>query len=243
MRVRRKHLVCSMHHRRTEQLLQPAVHRGHRPFAAFSLQRLAKWALWKPLETFSREDCLLFSSTLASSDEVPVLCCYGGGDTDGRRRCTDQRTGSKITKIKNKIVQFCLFLEILIPRIPQLPRAQSALIKVVRQRSQTLNPRLSADHAVGQCSMASVAVSACGGALSAGGATSSWLRQFLPGAAVALWDGLFLAAPKKKTSHAKKRMRMANKYLRPDPSVRRCDQCGGWKRPHNYCVRKCPGRF
>lgn len=69
-----------------------------------------------------------------------------------------------------------------------------------------------------------------------------WLRRLLPASALSLWDGLFLAAPKKRTSHAKKRMRMANKYLRPDPSLKQCDMCGAWKRAHVYCSFKCPGR-
>lgn len=71
---------------------------------------------------------------------------------------------------------------------------------------------------------------------------ASWLRRLLPASALSLWDGLLLAAPKKRTSHAKKRMRMANKYLRPDPSLKQCDMCGAWKRPHVYCSFKCPGR-
>ena len=72
--------------------------------------------------------------------------------------------------------------------------------------------------------------------------TPTWnlLRQLLPAPALHIWDGLLLAVPKKKTTHSKKRMRMAGKYLKPDNSMRRCPVCGTWKRAHFYC-HPCPG--
>ena len=69
----------------------------------------------------------------------------------------------------------------------------------------------------------------------------TWFRQMIPGMTSA-WDGFLMAVPKKKTTHAKKRMRMTNKYLRPNQNVRRCPQCGTWKLAHTYCTPKCPGR-
>lgn len=55
-------------------------------------------------------------------------------------------------------------------------------------------------------------------------------------------DGLLLAVPKKRTTHAKKRMRMSQKYLKTDASIRRCATCGEWKRSHMYCLPSCKGR-
>lgn len=57
-----------------------------------------------------------------------------------------------------------------------------------------------------------------------------------------LLDWVLRAVPKKRTTHAKKRMRMSQKYLKPDASIRRCQECGAWKRAHTYCLPKCAGR-
>lgn len=56
-----------------------------------------------------------------------------------------------------------------------------------------------------------------------------WLRQFIPAPAIAAWDGFLFAAPKKKTSHSKKRKRMQNKWLKPDNSLITCLECGQFK--------------
>jgi ribosomal protein L32 len=80
------------------------------------------------------------------------------------------------------------------------------------------------------------AAAAAGSPASASGVAVPQQRQ------LAFLDWLLMAAPKKRTTHAKKRMRMAGKYLRTDCSIRRCDMCGAWKRAHTYCAPKCPGR-
>ncbi|KIW05237.1 ribosomal protein L32 [Verruconis gallopava] len=55
-----------------------------------------------------------------------------------------------------------------------------------------------------------------------------------------IWDGLLRAAPKKKTSHMKKRHRqMAGKALKDVTNLSRCSACGRLKRSHvlcTYCV-------
>jgi ribosomal protein L32 len=75
----------------------------------------------------------------------------------------------------------------------------------------------------------------------AGGALWRWCCA--PSAVAApLLDWLLLAVPKKRTTHAKKRMRMSQKYLKTNPSLVRCSICAGWKKPHTYCAPACPGR-
>lgn len=51
-----------------------------------------------------------------------------------------------------------------------------------------------------------------------------------------VWDGILLwAVPKKRTSHSKKRMRMAHKYLKPKRHYLPCPKCGGLKLMHTLC--------
>lgn len=51
----------------------------------------------------------------------------------------------------------------------------------------------------------------------------------------AFWDGFLWAAPKKRTSHSKKRMRMAHKYLKPKTHYHQCSNCGYLKLQHMLC--------
>ncbi|ORE04890.1 hypothetical protein BCV72DRAFT_230874 [Rhizopus microsporus var. microsporus] len=51
----------------------------------------------------------------------------------------------------------------------------------------------------------------------------SWLEAFL-------W-----AAPKKKTSHSKKRMRASNKGLQQKENITTCPVCGSHKMMHHLC--------
>lgn len=51
----------------------------------------------------------------------------------------------------------------------------------------------------------------------------------------ALWDGFLWAVPKKRTSHSKKRMRMAHKYLKPKHHYYQCPSCGHLKLQHMLC--------
>lgn len=53
--------------------------------------------------------------------------------------------------------------------------------------------------------------------------TPTWLEAFL-------W-----AAPKKKTSHSKKRMRMSNKGLQQKENITKCPACGSNKMMHHLC--------
>ena len=51
-----------------------------------------------------------------------------------------------------------------------------------------------------------------------------------------IWDGILLwAVPKRRTSHSKKRMRMAHKYLKPKHHYQTCQQCGNLKLQHMLC--------
>ena len=51
-----------------------------------------------------------------------------------------------------------------------------------------------------------------------------------------IWDAVLLwAVPKKRTSHSKKRMRMAHKYLRPKHHYQMCQKCGQLKLQHMLC--------
>ena len=51
-----------------------------------------------------------------------------------------------------------------------------------------------------------------------------------------LWDSAVLwAVPKKRTSHSKKRMRMAHKYLKPIHHYRVCSECNNLKLMHVLC--------
>ena len=50
------------------------------------------------------------------------------------------------------------------------------------------------------------------------------------------WDGLvWMAAPKKRVSHSRKRMRMAHKYLKPIRHYATCTTCGNFKLMHVLC--------
>lgn len=50
-----------------------------------------------------------------------------------------------------------------------------------------------------------------------------------------VWDGILWAVPKKRTSHSKKRMRMAHKYLKPKHNYQTCPQCQNFKLQHMLC--------
>lgn len=49
------------------------------------------------------------------------------------------------------------------------------------------------------------------------------------------WEGLLWAVPKKRTSHSKKRMRFAHKYLKPKSNFIVCHQCKNLKLLHVLC--------
>jgi ribosomal protein L32 len=94
--------------------------------------------------------------------------------------------------------------------------------------------------------MAAVPVGLAGGGAwaRAGGwaGAAAWWRAGGGARAGGLLDWLLRAVPKKRTTHAKKRMRMSQKYLKPDCSIKRCESCGAWKKPHTYCLPSCRGR-
>lgn len=50
-----------------------------------------------------------------------------------------------------------------------------------------------------------------------------------------IWDGYLWAVPKKRTSHSKKRMRMAHKYLKPKHHYQTCPHCQNLKLQHMLC--------
>ena len=61
------------------------------------------------------------------------------------------------------------------------------------------------------------------------------LAASLPGTE-SVWDGLlWMAAPKKRVSHSRKRMRMAHKYLKPIRHYSTCATCGNFKLMHVLC--------
>lgn len=49
------------------------------------------------------------------------------------------------------------------------------------------------------------------------------------------WSGFLWAVPKKRTSHSKKRMRMAHKYLQPKVNFVVCKTCNNLKLMHVLC--------
>ena len=49
------------------------------------------------------------------------------------------------------------------------------------------------------------------------------------------WNGLLWGVPKKRTSHMKKRQRMAHKYLKPKHNITVCRVCKGLKLFHTLC--------
>ena len=54
---------------------------------------------------------------------------------------------------------------------------------------------------------------------------------------LSLWGGILLwAVPKRRTSHSKKRMRMAHKYLKPKTHYQTCPKCGNLKLQHMLCA-------
>lgn len=66
--------------------------------------------------------------------------------------------------------------------------------------------------------------------------TCSALSLSLPSAGGDSWDGLlWMAAPKKRVSHSRKRMRMAHKYLKPIRHYSTCTTCGNFKLMHVLC--------
>ena len=69
----------------------------------------------------------------------------------------------------------------------------------------------------------------------------------LPGLISDIWDGILNAAPKKKTSHMKKRHRqLAGKALKDVKAINTCSGCGKPKKSHTlcpYCVAGMYRRF
>ncbi|TPX36371.1 hypothetical protein SmJEL517_g01554 [Synchytrium microbalum] len=51
-------------------------------------------------------------------------------------------------------------------------------------------------------------------------------------------EGILLAVPKKRTTHRKKRLRMATKWLRPMRNIMACPLCGRMTLMHHVC-RHC----
>ncbi|KAI8904326.1 hypothetical protein EDD86DRAFT_194879 [Gorgonomyces haynaldii] len=45
-----------------------------------------------------------------------------------------------------------------------------------------------------------------------------------------------MATPKKKTTHRKKRLRMATKWTKPMRNIRQCPMCGSDKLNHHLCL-------
>ncbi|KAI8816445.1 uncharacterized protein EV422DRAFT_546027 [Fimicolochytrium jonesii] len=60
----------------------------------------------------------------------------------------------------------------------------------------------------------------------------------LTGAALGWLSGMLWAVPKKKTTHRKKRMRMATKWLKPLRNISSCPFCGQPTLIHHLC-RTC----
>ncbi|KAI8909325.1 hypothetical protein DFJ77DRAFT_472142 [Powellomyces hirtus] len=58
------------------------------------------------------------------------------------------------------------------------------------------------------------------------------------GAALEWLSGLLWAVPKKKTTHRKKRLRMATKWLKPMRNISTCPFCGQPTLRHHLC-RSC----
>lgn len=59
------------------------------------------------------------------------------------------------------------------------------------------------------------------------------------------WTGILLAAPKKKTSHQKKRQRQlapGKKQIKVLNNLNRCPSCGHYKRAHTLCM-VCVGQI
>lgn len=56
------------------------------------------------------------------------------------------------------------------------------------------------------------------------------------------WQGILFAAPKKKVTHSRKRMRMATQYLRPMLNIEGCKICGSVKLMNTLCWT-CYKRF
>ncbi|KAI8059650.1 hypothetical protein BC940DRAFT_313265 [Gongronella butleri] len=72
---------------------------------------------------------------------------------------------------------------------------------------------------------------------------SQWLNGNVNGNTfqVPAWLGPILwAAPKKKTSHSKKRMRASNKGLQQKENITACPACGNHKLMHHLC-KHCYG--
>ncbi|KAK4538491.1 hypothetical protein CDCA_CDCA18G4516 [Cyanidium caldarium] len=52
-----------------------------------------------------------------------------------------------------------------------------------------------------------------------------------------LAEWLWLATPKRRVSHSRKRLRSTHKYLRRVPNVQTCRSCGTTHMPHMLCPR------
>jgi large subunit ribosomal protein L32 len=60
--------------------------------------------------------------------------------------------------------------------------------------------------------------------------------EMSPSVPISIWDSILLwAVPKRRTSHSKKRMRMAHKYLKPKHHYQTCPKCGHLKLQHTLC--------
>ena len=55
---------------------------------------------------------------------------------------------------------------------------------------------------------------------------------------IEIFEGILMAAPKRKTTHKQKRNRMKLKWLKPMKNIQKCPYCGSEKYMHHLC-RKC----
>ncbi|KOS13889.1 membrane protein [Malassezia pachydermatis] len=74
-----------------------------------------------------------------------------------------------------------------------------------------------------------------GFALSPAGVRAAFSDAAIPEPSSLEWDGLLLAAPKKKVSHSRKAMRAANKGLKDRVNLVHCPGCGRPKLQHHLC--------
>ena len=70
------------------------------------------------------------------------------------------------------------------------------------------------------------------------------IRIGVPSLLAEIWESILRAAPKKKTSHRKKRQRfLAGKGLKDVTALNKCSACGNVKRAHLLCPFCVDGQF